>query len=123
MEWKPAKQFQVGGGLFIVPFSRNGLQSTLSYITLDVSPIATVSNSSRNRARCATSVFSSRDSSPTSVCQYRVGAFDGQRDANSHSSLRTTGYLQYDFFDRETGYLFTGTALGQREDLSGGRRF
>ena len=28
----------------IVPFTRNGLQSTLSYLTLDISPISTVTN-------------------------------------------------------------------------------
>jgi hypothetical protein len=42
MEWRPSKVFQVVGGLMIVPFSRNGLQSTLSYMTLDLSPISTV---------------------------------------------------------------------------------
>jgi hypothetical protein len=49
---------------------------------------------------------------------YRIGAFDGQRDANGHNSLRTTGYLQYDFFDRERGYLFSGTGLGKMKILA-----
>ena len=50
--------------------------------------------------------------------QYRVGAFSGERDANGHNSMRTAGYVQYDFFDREKGYLFTGTALGKQKILA-----
>ena len=47
-----------------------------------------------------------------------MSAFSGERDANAHNSLRTAGYVQYDFFDREKGYLFTGTALGKQKILA-----
>jgi hypothetical protein len=118
MEWKPAKQFQVGGGLFIVPFTRNGLQSTLSYLTLDVSPLSTVSNSATQSSALRDLGFQFKGFFARERLQYRVGAFDGQRDANGHNSLRTTGYLQYDFFDREKGYLFSGTGLGKMKILA-----
>jgi hypothetical protein len=118
VEWKPARQFQVDGGLFIVPFSRNGLQSTLSYITLDVSPISTVSNSATQSSALRDLGFQFKGFFANERLQYRVGAFNGQRDANGHNSLRTTAYLQYDFFDREKGYLFGGTALGKMKILA-----
>ena len=44
--------------------------------------------------------------------------FQGERDANAHDSLRTSGYLQYDFFDTETGYAYMGTALGKKKILA-----
>jgi hypothetical protein len=118
MEWKPTKVFQVDGGLFIVPFTRNGLQSTLSYLTLDVSPMATVNNTSTQSAALRDLGFQFKGFFADDRLQYRLGAFDGERDANGHNSLRTTGYLQYDFFDREKGYLFTGTGLGKQKLLA-----
>src|SRR6185437_10776279 len=35
LEWRPLHAIQLDGGLMIVPFSRNGLQSPASYYTLD----------------------------------------------------------------------------------------
>ncbi|MGD0580015.1 MAG: porin [Bryobacteraceae bacterium] len=118
MEWRPTKQFQVDGGLFIVPFSRNGLQSTLSYVTLDVSPLSTVTNTATQSSALRDLGFQFKGFFAYDRLQYRVGAFAGERDANAHNSLRTAGYLQYDFFDREKGYLFTGTGLGKQKILA-----
>ena len=113
MEWKPSNFFIVDGGLFIAPFSRNGLQSTLSYITLDASPIASVAGSPTQSSALRDLGFQAKGFFFNDHLQYRIGAFDRQRDANGRNSLRTTAYLQYDFFDREKTYLFSGTTLGK----------
>jgi len=118
MEWKPTNVFQVDGGLFIVPFSRNGLQSTLSYMTLDVSPLSTITNTTTQSSALRDMGFQVKGFFYKDRLQYRVGAFDGERDANGHNSLRTAGYVQYDFLDREKGYLFTGTGLGKQKILA-----
>jgi hypothetical protein len=118
MEWRPGKQFQLSGGLFIVPFTRNGLQSTLSYLTLELSPISAVNNSATQSSALRDVGFQLKGFFARDRLHYRIGAFDGQRDANGHNSLRTTGYLQYDFFDRERGYLFSGTGLGKMKILA-----
>jgi hypothetical protein len=118
MEWKPTKVFQIDGGLFIVPFSRNGLQSTLSYLTLDVSPLSTVTNSATQSSALRDLGFQFKGFFADDRLQYRIGAFDGERDANGHNALRTAGYVQYDFFDREKGYLFSGTGLGKSRILA-----
>jgi hypothetical protein len=118
VEWRPAKQLQLSGGLFIVPFTRSGLESTLSYLTLDLSPIATVNNSATQSSALRDMGFQFKGFFAKDRLHYRIGAFDGQRDANGHNSLRTTGYLQYDFFDREKGYLFSGTGLGKAKILA-----
>jgi hypothetical protein len=52
-----------------------------------------------------------------------LGEFGGQRDATAYSSMRTVGYLQYDFFSPEKGYLFPWHHAGQTEDSGGGRGF
>src|ERR1700724_1291776 len=42
MEWKLADAFALDAGQFIVPWSRNSLQGTLSYLTMDISPTSTI---------------------------------------------------------------------------------
>lgn len=118
LEWKPTKVFQVDGGLFLVPFSRNSLQSTLSYYTIDISPLTTVNNASTQSAALRDLGFQGRGFFLDDRLQYRVGVFQGERDSNARNSLRAATYLQYDFFDTETGYTFTGTALGKKKILA-----
>ena len=118
MEWRPTKEFQVVGGLMIVPFSRNGLQSTLSYLTLDVSPIATVTNSVTQSSALRDVGFEAKGFFNHDHLLYRVGEYSGQRDVNGHNAPRTVGYVQYDFFSPEKGYLFSGTTLGKQKILA-----
>jgi hypothetical protein len=118
LEWRPSKVFQVVGGLMIVPFSRNGLQSTLSYITLDVSPISTVTNSVTQSSALRDVGFEAKGFFLKDHLLYRIGEFSGERDANGRNSPRTVGYVQYDFFAPEKGYLFAGTTLGKQKVLA-----
>lgn len=118
LEWKPTRVLQIDGGLFLVPLSRNTLQSTLSYYTLDISSLTTVNNAATQSAGLRDTGFQARGFFLQDRLQYRVGVFQGQRDANARNSLRTAAYLQYDFFDTETGYVFAGTALGRKKILA-----
>jgi hypothetical protein len=118
LEWRPTTVFQVVGGLMIVPFSRNGLQSTLSYLTLDVSPISTVSNAVTQSSALRDVGFEAKGFFFKDHLLYRLGEFGGERDANGHNSPRTVGYVQYDFLNPEKGYLFSGTTLGKQKILA-----
>ncbi len=118
VEYKAANAFRLDGGLMLVPLSRNTLQSTLSYYTLDISPIATVNNTSTQSSGLRDLGFGARGLLDDDRLQYRLGVYSGERDGSGGNSLRTAGYLQYDFFDRETGYTFVGTALGKQKILA-----
>jgi hypothetical protein len=118
MEWKPDHRFIVSGGLMLVPFSRQTLQSPSSYYTLDVSAITTVANTATQSSVLRDAGFQAKGYFWNDKLQYRWGLFDGERDSNGHNSLRTTGYLQYDFFSPEKVYVFTGTALGKQKILA-----
>ena len=118
LEWRPSTPFQLVGGMMIVPFSRNGLQSTLSYLTLDVSPISTVSNAATQNTALRDIGFEAKGFFNHDHLLYRLGEFGGQRDVTGHNSMRTVGYLQYDFFSPEKGYLFPGTMLGKQKILA-----
>lgn len=118
VQWKPSHAFQLLGGLMLVPASRNALQSTISYYTLDVSPLTTISNSSTQSSALRDAGFGANGFFLRDHLQYRTGAFQGERDANGRNSLRAAGYVQYDFFDTETGYTFAGTTLGTKKILA-----
>jgi hypothetical protein len=118
LEWKPTKVIQFDAGFFLVPLSRNTLQSTISYYTIDLSPLTTVNNVSTQSSGLRDLGFQLRGFFLQDHLQYRLAGFQGERDANARDSLRTAGYLQYDFFDTETGYVFPGTALGKKKILA-----
>ena len=102
----------------LVPFSHNGLQSPASYFTLDLSALTTVNNTSTQSSALRDAGFQARGFLLDNRLQYRTGLFQGERDSNAKNSLRAAGYLQYDFFGRETSYTYTGTALGKQKLLA-----
>ncbi len=102
----------------MVPSSRNALQSTASYYTLDISPITTVNNTATQSSALRDAGFGADGFFFDDHLLYRVGVFQGERDRNGRDSLRTAGYVQYDFFDTETSYALVGTALGKKKILA-----
>lgn len=118
LEWKASNPLRIDGGLFLVPLSRNTLQSTLSYYTVDLSPLTTINNSATQSAGLRDLGFGARGFFLKNKLQYRFGVFQGQRDTDGRNALRTSGYVQYDFRDSEMGYTFVGTALGKQKILA-----
>src|SRR6185436_4237931 len=49
--------------------------------------------------------------------EYRAGVSQGMRDTPNRE-LRYTARVQYNFFDPETGFFYTGTYLGKKKVLS-----
>ncbi len=118
LEWKAAAPLRINGGLFLVPLSRNSLQSTASYYTVDLSALTTINNSATQSAALRDLGFGARGFFLKNKLQYRFGVFQGQRDSDGRNALRTAGYVQYDFRDAEMGYTFVGTALGKQKILA-----
>lgn len=118
LEWNGSNRVRIDGGLFVVPLSRNSLQSSVSYYTADVSPLTTINNSATQSAGLRDLGFGARGFFGKNKLQYRFGVFQGERDADGRNALRTGGYVQYDFRDTEMGYTFAGTALGKLKILA-----
>jgi hypothetical protein len=118
LEWKASTPLRIDGGLFVVPLSRNTLQSTASYYTVDISPLTTINNSATQSAGLRDLGFGARGFFAKNKLLYRFGVFQGERDSNGRNALRTSGYVQYDFRDAEMGYTFVGTALGKQKILA-----
>jgi len=118
LEWKVSNAFRVDGGEMLVPFARQSMQNTTSYYQIDISNISTVNNSSTASSALRDLGFQARGFFLKDHLLYRVGMFEGERDADARDSLRAAGYVQYDFFDTETAYTFIGTALGLKKILA-----
>jgi Phosphate-selective porin O and P len=116
--YQPSKYIQITGGEMLIPNSRQGLQSTLSFYSADISGVSTVNNSVEQQSALRDMGFQARGYFFDDRLQYRGGVFEGERDANGRNSLRPALYLQYDFFDREKEYAYAGTALGKRKLLA-----
>lgn len=121
-EWKLADEFAIDAGEMIIPTSRNELTSTLSFITLDISPTSTVFAGPTQTNGTRDTGFMAHGYLGGGHFEYRAGLFQGVRVTGARNSLLGAVYLQYDFLDTEKGYVFAGTNLGKRKilALSGG---
>jgi Phosphate-selective porin O and P len=121
-EYKVSDALQFDGGEFLVPLSRDGLTSTLSFITLDVSPTSTVYNAATQSNGLRDLGFQAKGYIVDGRLEYRAAVFQGVRDPAARNSFRHSGYLQWDFWEKERGYVYAGTNLGKKRvlALSGG---
>jgi hypothetical protein len=130
LTWKIHNAFRLEGGYFIVPLSRNGLTSTVQYLTLDVSPMSTVFATPTGTGGLRDTGFQARGYLlDRGQLEYRLAVTQGLRtaavtgvDGGSRNSFRTTAFLNYNFFETESGYVLGGTNLGKKKvlALSGG---
>jgi len=117
-EYKVGSYLQLSAGEMLVPSSRQALQSTLSYYTVNISAVSTVNNAALVESALRDVGFQARGYFFNDHLQYRGGIFDGERDANGRNAPRPALYLQYDFFSPEKEYAYAGTALGKRKILA-----
>jgi len=116
--YKINPHLELSAGEMLVPISRQALQSTLSFYTVNISPVSTVNNTYLVESALRDVGFQARGYFFSDRLQYRGGIFDGVRNPNGRNAPRPALYLQYDFFDREKEYAYAGTALGKRKILA-----
>jgi len=126
-EWKINDAFALSGGEFLVPLNRQELTSTISFLTLDISPTSTVFSGPTQSNGLRDTGFQAKGYVADGRLEYRVGIFQGIRNPAppapaGRNAFRRAAYLQYDFFEKERGYTYAGTNLGKRKivALSGG---
>jgi hypothetical protein len=118
MEWKINDAFMIDGGLFLVPLSRNALQSTQSFLTFDISPTSTVFITPTQTSNLRDTGFEAKGYLADGHLEYRAALFQGVRLTGSRNAFRDSAYLQYDVFDTEKGYVYAGTNLGKKKILA-----
>jgi hypothetical protein len=135
IDWKISEAFRLDGGLLIVPLSREGMQSTGQYFSLDVSGTATSYSAPTEAAALRdTGVMVRGNLLDRGQLEYRVMVSQGCRSntvpcstaagsgTGARNAFRATGFLGYNFFEADDSYVPKGTQLGARKVLmlSGG---
>jgi hypothetical protein len=118
-------QFMLEAGLMIVPFSRNVLQSTTTFWTLDAANTSNLFAGPTATSATRDTGFQFKGYVLEDKLEYRVGLFSGIRqpqDATSGAGLGRnffliSAYLQYNIFDVEKSYVFAGQNFGKKQIL------
>lgn len=118
LEWKLRDEFSVQGGLILIPFCRNCLQSAASLLSIDYGSYSFLNSSPSGSTVGRDTGFQARGLLVDKHLEYRVGAFQGARETGSRNPLRVAGRLQYNVFDVEPGFFYTGTYLGKKKVLA-----
>ena len=113
----------VDTGLVFVPGSRNNLTLTATLLPIDYGPFTFNDATAEESTLGRDTGVQARGYLLGSRLEYRVGAFQGFRDAGSDNPFRYAGRVQYNLLDTETGYLYTGTSLGKKKILAVGGTF
>src|SRR5262245_20868839 len=120
---KFADWFWLSGGSILMPLTRNGLQPTTTYVSIDVANISTTpvlqgnSNVLRDLGIQANGFFLANH------LEYRLGLFQGTRQAatatqtGSHNGPRFVAMVSANLWDPETGYVNGGHYYGTRKVL------
>ena len=123
VEVRFADAFTLDAGLMFIPFSRNGLQSAGTLLLMDYGAY-TFSDSAPTQSTTGRDTgFQARGYFAGNRLEYRIGAFQGVRDAGSDKAFRYAGRVQYNALDPESGFFYTGTYLGKKKILAVGAAF
>ena len=118
--WKVADELMVDGGLFLTGIAHNSLQSAASLMALDYGPYSFLFSGPEQNVVGRDTGFQLRGYPAKKRLEYRVGVWQGSRDAASRQALRGTARLQYNFLDADTGVFYSGTSLGKKRILAVG---
>jgi hypothetical protein len=132
LDFKVAPSFSIQAGLMLIPFTRNILQSTSTYWTLDIGGVsATYINATATSTLRDTGVAVKINAADNHF-ELRGMVSEGVRLTDSTMSSagtplpatarnagkndpRFTAFAQYNFLDPDTGYVFNGQYFGRKK--------
>ena len=117
VEYKISDRLAIDAGLMLISPSRNGLQSAASLMPIDYGAHTFANSASTQSSAGRDTGVQLKGYLFNKRLEYRTGLFQGMRDRQNRE-LRTMARLQYNFFEPETGFFYTGTYLGQKKVLS-----
>jgi hypothetical protein len=122
-EFKVHDAFAVDAGLMFVPFSRNSVQSAATLLPIDYGAYTFSASGPTQSSTGRDTGFQAKGYLARNHFEYRLGAFQGLRDARSHRAFRYTGRAMYNVFDTEVGFFYTGTYVGRRKVVAAAAAF
>ena len=113
VSWKLDDAFTLDAGLILTGIAHNSLQSAASLMPIDYGPHSFLYSAPEQNVVGRDTGFQARGYLADKKLEYRVGAWQGNRDANGQNAFRATARAQYNFLDADTGFFYTGTSLGK----------
>lgn len=134
VDFKLSPNLSLQAGLFLIPFTRNILQSTSTYWTLDIAGVsATYINVTQTNILRDTGA-QVKINAVDNHLEIRGAVFEGVRlpDVTPNAATppapvarnagknnpRLTAFAQYNFLDPDTGYVFNGQYFGRKRILA-----
>ena len=118
VSWKIADVLTIDGGLILTGIAHNSLQSAASLLPVDYGAYSFLFSGPEQNVVGRDTGFQLRGYPAKKKLEYRVGVWQGSRDAASRNPFRTTARLQYNFLEADTGFFYTGTSLGKKKILA-----
>lgn len=121
LDYKFNKNVSFQGGLMLIPFTRQTLQSSATYIPIDIAGVSATYINALQTSVIRDTGFQLKLNANDNRFEARVMVSGGVRNpdgagrAPGKNDLRFTGYLQYNFLDGESGYVFNGQYFGRKK--------
>jgi len=122
-EWKIATEFQLQGGLILIPLCRNCNESAASQLTLDYGSFSFQESAVTGSTIGRDTGFQVKGYLLDGRLEYRAGAYQGTRQTGSKNPFRFTGRLAYNFLDKEQVQFYPGTYLAAKKVLALGASY
>jgi hypothetical protein len=122
-EFKINTGLAIDAGLMFVPFSRNSIQSAATLLPIDYGAYTFSASAPTQSSTGRDTGFQAKGYFLANHLEYRIGAFQGVRNARSDNSMRVAGRVQYNVLDPETGFFYAGTYVGTKKILALGAAF
>jgi hypothetical protein len=120
---KFADAFWLSGGSILLPLTRNGLQPTTTYVSVDTANVATTASLQGNTNTLRDLGIQANGFFVDNHVEYRLGVYQGTRQAGtatqtaSHNGPRIVAMVSANLWDPETGYVNGGHYYGTRKVL------
>lgn len=121
VDWKLNKNVSIQGGLMLIPFTRQTLQSSATYIPIDIAAVSATYINATQTSVIRDTGFQLKLNANENRFEARLMVAQGVRNpdgagrAPGKNDLRLTGYAQYNFLDGEAGYVFNGQYFGRKK--------
>jgi hypothetical protein len=121
--WKIADEFNIQGGLILIPLCRNCNTSAASLLTIDYESLSFLESAPTQSNVGRDTGFQAMGYLLAGRLEYRAGVYQGMRNDQSKNAFRFSGRLMYDFFDKEHGQFYPGTYLNKKKVLAIGASY
>jgi hypothetical protein len=117
-EWKLCDEFRLVAGLMLLPLCRNCQQGAGTLLSLDYGTYTFLWTVPTQSPYGRDAGFMAKGYLANQRLEYRIGAYQGAREAGSRNAFRATGRIQYNFLDTEVVVFYPGTYLGTKKVLA-----